>query len=163
MNKVEIANQAAYDLAAALVAAFGLAPSCLTRNVLSELDADEGDEGVVGIGQAKDNLLVSFMDDRTPQVMGAPSLGPVRYELSVRPHIVVASVGNEAAGRVRRTAFYVAFVDALEADDTLGGAVAIAEIAEDGEQDDDFEDGAEVRADIIKLDLSVSDARTPRG
>jgi hypothetical protein len=163
MNKVDVANQAAFDLVTSLVVRLGLETSCLTRNVLFDLDVEDGDEASVFIGDTKERFFVSFMDNRTPQVNGPPSLGPVRYELSVRPRIVIASLGDEATGRSRRTAFFEALVDALQADDTLGGAVDIAEIAEEGEDDEDFEDGAEGRADIIQLELSVSGARTPRG
>lgn len=160
MNKVARVNDAAFDLVRNVCLAQGLPNSAITRNSLQELASDDG-EDLAAPGDAETTLSVAFMDGRPTTV--TVSLSPKRYELAVSVKVAVISIGDEALGRNARIALIDALGAAFNADNTLGGLATWAEMAEDPDQDDAEDMGAEARVELVMFQIDVADALTPRG
>lgn len=160
MNKVAQANDTAYTIVRNVCLAQGIPAVAITRNTLQELSADEG-EDLATIGDQEARLSVAFMDGR-PTVLAA-YLSPRRYELAVAARVAVIAVGDEALGRTNRIALIDAIAAAFNADPTLGGVVNWCEMADDPDQDDEEDMGAEARIEIVTFQIDIADALTPRG
>jgi hypothetical protein len=160
MNKVAQVNDAAFALVRSVCLAQGLPEAAITRNALQELTSEDG-EDLADYGEAETKLNVAFMDGRPTTV--AMSLSPKRYELAVGVKVAVISIGDEALGRVARIALIDALGVAFDADNTLGGLATWAEMADDPEEDDEEDMGAEARVEIVMFQIDVADALTPRG
>jgi hypothetical protein len=161
-NKVLAANAAGYTMVATVCQAFGLPESALSRNAMHTIDPGEGGDARDTGAESPLMLLVEYQDGRA--VTESVSLSPRRYDLRVEPLITILTVGSDDEHAVaRRTALIDALGAAIEADDTLGGAVVLCEIADDPEQEEDEEGGQVARGDLLSLNLYVSDARTARG
>ena len=160
MNKVDQANTALYALVTTVCLDEGLPATAIVRNALHDLDEEDGaDEGTSN--QRTLRILVEFKDGapRTEAV----SLSPKRYELNVGATLTILAIGEEAQGRAARLSIIGAIGVALDADPTIGGAVSYAEIGDDPDDGQDEDDGAEMRGDILTIEMLVVDALTARG
>lgn len=160
MNKVDQANTALYGVIRGVCLAQGLPESAIVRNALHDLDEDEGGNAATS-GERTCRILVEFKDG-SPRTE-AVSLSPKRYELSVGASLTIIAIGAEEAGRAARLEIIGAIGEALDADPMLGGAASYAEIADDPDEAGDEDDGAEMRGDILTIEMLVADALTARG
>jgi hypothetical protein len=157
MNKVKIA----LDAARALVRTVALAQGAdFTENRLAALDAADAISSIAGSDHPY-RLIVDFTD-APPTTIGT-ALGPPSYELLVQPTVAVVVIGPASAAIPVSAAFADALAAALEADRTLGGGVGWAEIADNPEDQTDFEFGVEAFADVLTIALNIPDARSARG
>jgi hypothetical protein len=160
MNKVDQANTALYSLVSTVCAEQGLPLTAIVRNALHSLDEEDGaDEGASS--QRTLRILAEFKDG-SPRTE-AVSLSPTRYELNVGATLTLLAFGEEATGRAARLRIIEAIALALDADPTIGGATSYAEIGDDPDDGQDEDDGAEMRGDILTIEMLVVDALTARG
>lgn len=160
MNKVAAANDAAWALVLATCLAQGVQPSAITRNQLQDHSQEDGED--IGVSNATEaTLSVMFMDGKA--TTNEVYLSPKRYDLAVKVTVAIVAIGNEERGRVASIALVDAIAAAFDLDPTLGGVAQFSEMADNPEDGDADDMGAEARTEIITFQIDVADAKTARG
>ncbi len=157
MNKVAAALNAAWALVQTVAAAQGAEA---VRNRLAAIDAAEATDLQPGSDHPY-RLVIEFVD-APPTTVGV-TLGPTSYDLLVQPTVAVIVIGDPSDAVTLTSQFADALETALNADRTLGGAVGWAEIADNPDDAEAYEQGAQGFADLLSLALSIPDARSARG
>jgi hypothetical protein len=165
-NKVDAARNAVWALVSGVAASVGVSPGSVQRNaLLPQDDADATDMTLPGASQ-RSALSVSVFDalDERSVRTEAVTLSPLSYDLIVQVAVQITVTGvDDARGRELRAAFAEALGAAIATDRSLGGVAQWAEIADGVDPEQDYDAGGELRAEILAIDVHVSNAATARG